>query len=38
MVYFDQSLLVRDFRDIVGVTPSVFAARDRSITAAFVES
>jgi AraC-like DNA-binding protein len=36
--YFDQSHLVRDFRDIVGVTPSAFAARERPITDAFIES
>jgi AraC-like DNA-binding protein len=36
--YFDQSHLVRDFRDIVGVTPSAFAARERTITDAFIES
>lgn len=35
--YFDQSHLVRDFRDIVGVTPSAFAARERTITDAFIE-
>jgi AraC-like DNA-binding protein len=36
--YFDQSHLVRDFREIVGVTPSAFAARERPITDAFIES
>jgi AraC-like DNA-binding protein len=36
--YFDQSHLVRDFRDIVGVTPSTFAARERTITEVFIES
>jgi AraC-like DNA-binding protein len=36
--YFDQSHLVRDFRAIVGVTPSAFSARERSITDAFIES
>jgi AraC-like DNA-binding protein len=36
--YFDQSHLVRDFRQIVGCTPSAFAARDRSITDAFIEA
>jgi AraC-like DNA-binding protein len=35
--YFDQSHLVRDFRQIVGCTPSTFAARDQAITAAFIE-
>jgi AraC-like DNA-binding protein len=36
--YFDQSHLVRDFHAIVGCTPSAFAARERSITDAFIES
>jgi AraC-like DNA-binding protein len=35
--YFDQSHLVRDFRQIVGCTPSEFAARDRTITDVFIE-
>jgi len=35
--YFDQSHLVRDFRDIVGATPSAFAGRERGITDAFIE-
>jgi AraC-like DNA-binding protein len=35
--YFDQSHLVRDFRDIVGATPSAFAERERGITEAFIE-
>lgn len=36
--YFDQSHLVRDFREIVGCTPTAFSARDRTITDAFIES
>ena len=36
--YFDQSHLVRDFRQLVGCTPSEFAARDQAITDAFIES
>lgn len=36
--YFDQSHLVRDFRQIVGCTPSEFAARERTITDAFIEA
>jgi AraC-like DNA-binding protein len=36
--YFDQSHLVRDFRHIVGLTPSAFAARELHITVAFIES
>jgi AraC-like DNA-binding protein len=35
--YFDQAHLVRDFRQIVGCTPSDFAARDRTITDVFIE-
>jgi AraC-like DNA-binding protein len=36
--YFDQAHLVRDFRQIVGCTPSAFAPRAQPITAAFVEA
>ena len=36
--YFDQSHLVRDFREIVGCTPSAFSARDRALADVFIES
>lgn len=36
--YFDQSHLVRDFRQLVGCTPSEFAVRERTITDAFIET
>jgi AraC-like DNA-binding protein len=36
--YFDQSHLVRDFRQLVGCTPSEFAALEGPITEAFIES
>jgi AraC-like DNA-binding protein len=36
--YFDQSHLVRDFRQLVGCTPSEFATRERTITDAFIEA
>ena len=35
--YFDQSHLVRDFRQLVGCTPSEFSAREGTITDAFIE-
>jgi AraC-like DNA-binding protein len=36
--YFDQSHLVRDFRQLVGCTPSEFSVRDGAITDAFIEA
>ena len=36
--YFDQSHLVRDFRQLVGCTPSEFSAREGTITDAFIEA
>ena len=36
--YFDQSHLVRDFRQLVGCTPSEFSVREGTITDAFIEA
>lgn len=36
--YFDQSHLVRDFRQLVGCTPSEFTTRERPITDAFIDT
>ena len=36
--YFDQSHLVRDFRQLVGCTPSQFSVREGTITDAFIEA